>query len=490
MLGLKPIKIEVEVDAGRGQPKLIIIGLPSRIVTESKERITSALQNCGVRIRAKRTVVNLAPADIHKRDSCFELAIVASLLKEYGVLKQDTDQSIFFGELSLGGEVRGIRAALPLIMAAIKMGFESAFVPKSNIPEIQHLKGINIYPIGHLSDLVRYANGQKLPKLPISTLIPVSNQRCRVALSDIIGQNLAKRALEIAAAGGHNLMMVGPPGSGKSMLAQSIISILPPMTEKEIIEASSIHSLLGKLESGLITTRPFRSPHHTTPIVSLIGGGIDLLPGEITLAHRGVLFLDELSEFNRYSLESLREPLQEGFVTIKRLSGTARYPANFSLIAATNPCPCGYYGSNHKKCHCSPQQIERYQKKLSGPLKDRVDLQVFVNSTKPENFSKPSGANQTTDIAQLVAKARQKQLERYQNANIVTNSELSSKLVKQLCHLTEEAEKLLVVAANKMSLTSRGYFSVIKVSQTIADLDDSGLIERRHLEEALQYRIT
>ncbi len=489
MIGLKPIKIEIEVDIARGQPKLIIIGLPSRTVTEAKERITTALQNCGVRIKAKRTIVNLAPADIRKKDSCFELAIVASLLKEYGILSVDMESTMFFGELALNGEIKPMKAALPLLIAAKSMGYSRVLMPAANVREVQHLRGIKIFPIRHLRDLIDFAKGKKLAELKKQEFITTAREKYKITLDDISGHGQAKRALEIAAAGGHNLLMIGPPGSGKSMLAQAITSLLPPPNQKEATEISSIHSLAGELKNGLITYRPLRSPHHFITITGLLGGGADLLPGEISLAHKGVLFLDEINEFPRISLEALREPLEQGTITIKRAVGTAQYPANFALIAAANPCPCGYAGSHHRKCNCTPYQIHQYQSKLSGPLKDRIDLQLFIEPVNPQSLTTRSQNQNWQAIAATIRKARDKQAQRYENTRYNSNSELDSRGVRKHCFLTDEASKLLLKASKKLPLTSRGYFSVIKVSQTIADLTSSAMIEKRHLAEALQYRM-
>ncbi len=489
MVGLKPVKIEIEVDISRGQPKLVIIGLPSQTVTEAKERITAALQNCGIRIKAKRTIVNLAPADIRKKESCFELAIVASLLKEYGIFHADTESTMFFGELALNGEIKPMKAALPLLVAASNMGYASVLMPAANVKEVEHLNGIKIFPVKHLRDLIDFAKGKGLIELEKKQLLPTSQKQHKITLADIYGHEQAKRALEVAAAGGHNLLMIGPPGSGKSMLAQAITSLLPPLHQDEATEISIIHSLVGELKNGLITHRPLRHPHHSTTSVSLIGGGIDLLPGEISLAHKGVLFLDEINEFSRSSLEALREPLEQGIITIKRSTGTAKYPARFTLIAAANPCPCGYAGSQHQKCHCNLYQIRRYQSKLSGPLKDRIDLQLFIEPVSPHQLE---GQNQQQDwqtSAVRVEKAYSRQAQRYKNTRYSFNSELDSRGIRKHCFLTDEASRLLLQAAKKLPLTNRGYFSVIKVSQTIADLASAAMIEKRHLAEALQYRM-
>ncbi|MEN8253231.1 MAG: YifB family Mg chelatase-like AAA ATPase [Patescibacteria group bacterium] len=492
-LGLEPIKIEIEVDSNRGQPAFILIGLPGKTVDEAKERISSALRNCGIRIKSKRTVVNLAPADIKKTSPVFELAIAIGILKMYGEIEIDTDDTMFFGELSLDGDLKNIKGALPLVLAAKEMGFKHVILPKANAKEVAIIDDIAIHPINHLSEYLDFAeNNSTLP-----TLKPVDfnstqeeNSKFQTNFSDIHGQDQAKRCLEIAAAGGHNLLMEGPPGAGKSMMAQALISILPPLNKDEAIEVSKIYSICGLINGGLIKQKPFRSPHHTTSQVGLIGGGSNIKPGEISLSHRGVLFLDEFPEFLRSSLEALRQPMEDGVVSISRAMGSATYPSRFTLVAAANPCPCGYHGSRRKTCVCSANLFDRYQKKISGPILDRIDMHLRVEDVEVKKLaqhkSKTRESSQT--IRARVIAARKRQEQRYKNTPYISNAELSSKDVKKLLNIKDDAKQILTRAIDKLGLSARSYFKIIKVAQTIADLENSKVILAQHIAEALQYR--
>lgn len=500
--GLTPLKIEVEVDATRGLPNLIFIGLATKAVAESKERITSALINCGIRLKSKRTIVNLAPADIKKSSPTFELAIAVGMLKMHRVIKFQTTDTIFFGELSLSGELKPIRGALPLVIAAKKMNFKKVFLPASNQKEVSIIQGIKIYPLHHLQEFIDFSQGKrKLSSLKNTSFASLKNNTKKNAslnFKNIYDQKMAKRALVIAAAGGHNVLMVGPPGSGKSLLAQTLVSILPPLTKKETIELTTLYAVAPTTQKGIILIRPFRTPHHTASHVGLIGGGNKLSPGEISLAHHGILFLDEFTEFDRRSLEALRQPLENKQITLVRAGKKITYPANFTLIAAANPCPCGWRGSRKKECRCSSFDFHRYKRKLSGPILDRIDLFVRVNPVDLNKLKITSNKNNQTKaneqinnsdvLREQVTKARKIQQRFLSKFKIQTNAQLSSAQLKHHLRLTPSAQKTLQQAIRNFEFTTRGYFKLIKISQTIANLSQRTEIDATDLLEALQYR--
>ncbi len=493
LVGLLPIQVEVEVDGNQGIPHLLFIGLTSQATEEAKERITTALVNCGIRVRSKRTVVNLAPAEVPKSGSGFDLAIAIGLLKMYGEIELNTDDTLFLGELSLDGKIKKIRGALPLTLAAKKFGFKKIILPEANAAEVQIISGISIFPISHLNQFLNFARVQEpLRKLPHTSFQPKPVDQFEVDFADIRGQEFAKRALVIAAAGGHHTLLTGFPGVGKSLLAKAFKSILPPLTEAEAIEVTGIHSVYGTLSEGLQTDPPFRSPHHTTSTSGLIGGGTQLRPGEISLAHRGILFLDEFLEFSKATLEALRQPLEEGSIFLSRSQGSATFPAKFTLIAATNPCPCGYYLSTKKQCKCSSYTVSQYLKKLSGPIYDRFDLHVQVHDIELEKLTEihPDAALTSKVFRNMVIEARRKQRDRYKSQAFFLNSELPSKLTHQYFQMTIPARIFLNQSVKKFELSGRSYFKLLKVSQTIADLDEksTGVIEHRHVSEAIQYR--
>ena len=492
LVGLEPVKIEVEVDGSIGVPCLIFIGLANKTIDEARERITSALLHCGVRIQSKRTVVNLAPADLKKTGSALELAIAVGLLKMYQEIEAETDDTMFFGELSLDGKLKPIKGALPLVLAARQTGFKQVFVPQANQKELEIVSGLGIFPITHLNQLLAHFRKE-------ATILPIkhkkfqsfSNDQSQPYLSEIAGQSLAKRALTIVAAGRHNLLMVGPPGAGKSMLAKALISILPPLTESESVEITKIYSIMGLNNEGLVKTRPMRSPHHTTSQIGLIGGGSLIRPGEITLAHRGILFLDEFPEFQRSAIEALRQPIEEGIIEISRATGSAQFPARFILIAAANPCPCGFLHSGQKPCCCSLLVREKYYKKLSGPILDRIDLHLYVKAVPTKELINNSSSNRSLDqeIRQQVKIATDIQVQRFRGyKRLKTNADLDSTQTRYFCRLEPKAQTLLAQASTKLNISARGYFKIIKVAQTIADLDQSSIITDIHLAEALQFR--
>ncbi|MFH0928647.1 MAG: YifB family Mg chelatase-like AAA ATPase [bacterium] len=493
VLGLDFEPVDVEIDIMNGLPGFVIVGLPDAAVQEAKERVKAAIKNSGFDFPRTHIIANLAPADIKKEGPLFDLPIALGILSAMGAFPREAlgTDSLFFGELALDGSVRGINGALPLALGAKKRGLKNIFLPAANAKEAGLVPGLTIFPIANLGELaIHLQGGQAIqplaPDLPNSAPEP----KYDYDFAFIRGQDHAKRALEIAAAGGHNLLFSGPPGAGKTLLARSLPSILPPLTPEETLEVTQIWSVAGELpkDAPLISIRPFRSPHHTSSAVALVGGGSFPRPGEISLAHRGVLFLDEFPEFQRSVIENLRQPLEDGFVTISRMAGTVRFPARFILVAAQNPCPCGYFGEHTKPCSCSPGRILNYQKKISGPLLDRIDLQLKLPQVPISDLSGQIVAEASLEIRKRVIAARDLQNLRFKNSTLVTNSEMSPQLLKQYCPLGGDAQKLLTTAAEKLKLSARAYFRLIKISRTIADLSASQNIETPHIAEALQYR--
>ena len=490
--GIGATQVTVEVSITGGGLGLFLVGLPDNAVRESEQRIRSAFENSGYRMTARKCVVNLAPADLRKEGSGYDLPIAVAILAATNqIVAERMAEAWFVGELSLDGSVRGVRGVLPITAEAKARGYKRIYVPKENAMEAAVVDGIEVLAVESLTEVAASLNGeQEIFSVVHEVESEVSVEPYADDFADVKGQTHAKRALEIAAAGGHNVIMIGPPGSGKTMLARRMPTIMPPMTLDEALETTKIHSVAGKLGTtrGLMSQRPFRAPHHMASPMALIGGGNSPQPGEVSLAHNGVLFLDEMPEFGHSVLEVLRQPMEDKHITISRVRYSVDYPSNFTLVASMNPCPCGYYNHPDKECTCAPAAVRRYVGRISGPLMDRIDLHVEITPVSREELSSTEPAESSAAVRERVMRARERQAERFRGTGIYTNTMMSSAMLRKFCPLSPDVRRLLDGAMERLQLSARAYDRIIKVARTIADLEGKADIEPLHISEAITYR--
>lgn len=490
VVGIDAFEVLAEADISRGLPSFDIVGLPDIGVKEARNRVRAGIKNSGFEFPVSKITVNLAPADIKKIGSFYDLPIALSILQASHQIPAFNDKNAFIGELSLSGEVKSVNGVLPMVIKAKELGFENIFVPEQNLPEGTIVAGINVFPVKTLSQLTAHLERKTNIEPGVVKTFEYKDVQYDVDFKEVKGQLKAKRAIEVAVAGGHNILLIGVPGAGKSMLAKRIPSILPPMTFEEAVETTKIYSIVGNIsqDNPLCLNRPFRAPHQTISLAGLTGGGSVPMPGEISLAHNGVLFLDELPEFARATIEGLRQPMEDKVITISRAKSKLAYPSSVMVVAAMNPCPCGFYGHPTKKCKCTPGAVEKYLSKVSGPMLDRIDIHVEVAPVEFSDMANNSEAESSEKIRARVTEARKIQWQRFKNLSFNCNADISAAYINSICQTTKEAANMMKIAFEKLSFSARAYNKILKIARTIADLDEENIINSKHIAEALQYR--